>query len=385
MDRNTELELLQELVGLKEQRSAHLDEAVTTNAVSDYTDREIFAAEQATIFRALPHMAVHSSELPVAGSFLRKEIAGLPLLLTRDTEGEVRTFLNVCRHRGTRLVDEVEGCRKRFSCPYHAWTWNNQGKLVGVPHEKQGFPDMDRASMGLKQVPCTEWQGWVWVLPQLDAPLDLQSYLSGIEQDFAWFGSDKLRVMHSTEREWRVNWKLLWEGGIESYHFRVAHRATIAPFFNDNLSSYRTFGSHMRSVLPRSTLASLRDTPQQEWRIREHANVLYSVFPTSSLLVQQDHVAWIQTEPLAVDRSRVRIATLAPVDDPSDLTPQEAKHWEHNHDITSRTLTEDFEIGESIQHGLLSGANSELTFGRFEGALNSFNETVKGHLSAAAN
>lgn len=384
MDRGMELDLLEELLGLKEDKLAYLDDAVTSNAVTDYIDPDVFAAEQAAIFRAVPHMAAHSSELPMAGSFMRKEIAGLPLLLTRDADGKVHAFLNVCRHRGTRLVDEHEGCRKRFSCPYHAWTWNNRGDLVGVPHEKQGFPDLDRASMGLAELPCTEWQGWVWVVPRQDGQIDPQTFLSGLDQDFAWFGSHELKVIHSHEQEWAVNWKLLVEGGIEAYHFRVAHRETIGPFFNDNLSSYQTFGPHMRSVLPRSTFVTLREKPREEWQIREHANILYSLFPTSSLLVQQDHVAWIDMVPLAVDRTRIKVATLASVEEASSLTKQEAKHWQHNHDITCRTLNEDFEIGASIQSGLLSGANNELTFGRFEGALHRFNETVKSYLRSGA-
>ena len=90
-----------------------------------------------------------------------------------------------------------------------------------------------------------------------------------------------------------VNWKILVEGGIEAYHFKVAHAKTIGPHFMDNLSSYRSFGPNLRSVLPRSTLTHLVEQPRQTWNLREHANLIYYFFPTSQLLVQQDHLVWI--------------------------------------------------------------------------------------------
>ena len=99
------------------------------------------------------------------------------------------------------------------------------------------------------------------------------------------------------------------------------------------------------------------------------------MFPSSSLLVQSDHVIWIGISALAADRSEVRMMTLKPAD-----SKQTQDYWDKNHQLTVATLNEDFDIGESIQSGLLSGANDALRFGRFEGALNRFNETVRSHL-----
>ncbi len=365
---------LKELVHLKQQKSAFLDDSIATSPVEHYTSPEWFARERQAVFRRMPHMVAHRSELPEAGSFLRREMAGLPLLITRDGDGEVHAFLNVCRHRGTRLVEEDQGCKRRFSCPYHAWTWDNRGKLIGVPHQEQGFPGMDRAEFGLKRLPAVESHGWVWVAPQEDMTLDIEAQLDGLGGDFDWFGADKLKVIHSEESVWNVNWKILVEGGIEAYHFKVVHRNTIGPHFNDNLSSYELFGRNLRSVLPRTSIAKLPDQPESDWDVRQHSNILYSIFPASQMLLMQDHLAWISSEPLAADRTRLRISTLAPVSD--DMSWEEKRHWEENHRITSVTLDEDFEIGESIQSGLASGANEHLTFGRFEGALTTFNRQV---------
>ena len=286
--------------------------------------------------------------------------------------------MNVCRHRGTRLVDAHQGCRHRFACPYHAWTWNSRGELVNIPHEQQGFPDVDRSDLGLRRLGCREAHGWVWVQADSDEAPDVDASLAGLAEDFAWFESADHQVLHTNENVCAANWKLLVEGGIEAYHFRVTHRKTIAPYFFDNLSSYVSFGPHMRSVLAKRSLAELREQPVESWRLRDHAQVLFSIFPTTQLLVQADHFAWVQLEPLTASSTRIRLATLVPkdrVESEADLA-----HWAKNHEITLRTLTEDFDIAERIQSGLESGANEHLTFGRFEGALAVFNRSVDSRL-----
>lgn len=378
MRRETEIELAGELLDLYERKSAFLDDAVSDSPVEHYFDAARFRQERDRIFMTAAQPVVHSSELPNPGSFLRRGFAGLPVLFTRDAEGIAHAFLNVCRHRGTRLVDEESGCKQRFSCPYHAWTWSNRGDLIGVPHEHQGFPNLNREDRRLRRLGCAEAHGWVWVWAQTEAAPDVDDTLDGLAADFAWFGASELTVLHSEEQVRSVNWKILVEGGLEAYHFRVTHRQTIAPYFHDNLSSYTCFGPHLRSILAKRSLTDLANQPAETWRLRDHAQVLYSIFPTNQLLVQSDHVAWIQQEPLSATSTRLRFNTLAPkdrIDSEADLA-----HWRKNHKITMDTLTEDFDIGESIQAGLESGANERLTFGRFEGALAVFNTTVSERL-----
>lgn len=379
MQRHHELELLDELAELDRQRSAFLDDQIGTSPVSRYTDSGLFQREREQIFRRQPAMVAHSSELAEANSFLRRSIAGLPLLLTRDEAGEVRAFINVCRHRGNRLVAAESGCKQRFSCPYHAWTWDNRGELQVIPHEDQGFPNIDKSRYALRQLACEERYGFIWVQPDGNDLEDLDTFLAGLGADLDWIGLADLRVQHVEEQERHTNWKILVEGGIEAYHFRVAHRKTIGPYFCDNLSTWRAFGPHLRSVLARKTVGSLEESPRNSQQLREHAQLLYTLFPASQLLVQSDHVVWIQSEVLGVDRLRIAIRTLVPGDRLSGEADRE--HWQKNHDITVSTLNEDFDLAEAIQEGLDSGANEELTFGRFEGALAHFNSTVDSYLA----
>ena len=376
MDRTTEIELLEELLRLREARTFFLDDAVATSPVARYTCPERFARERHKLFRALPSIVAHRSELAEPDRFITRDFAGLPLLLTRDGTGTVHAFLNVCRHRGTRLVDAASGCRRRFVCPYHAWTWDNRGALQRIRHAEAGFPGVDKDALGLKRLGCTEAHGWIWIDAGTDTAPDVEGFLGGLAADFAWMDAGGLKIVHEDIGERAANWKILVEGGLEAYHFRIAHKDTVGPYFQDNLSSYRVFGRHIRSVLPRTRLDAMVAEPRECWSLRRANNVLYTILPSAQLLVQEDHLVWVRTLPLAPDRTQVRIATLAPAEfDPADA--EAALHWRKNHDITVRTLAEDFAIGESIQSGLSCGANEELRFGRFEGALDRFNRFVE--------
>ena len=184
MDRSTEIELLEELAGLREARAFRLDDHVATSPVARYTCPERFSRERQMLFRALPAMVAHGSELAGPDGFLTREFAGLPLLLTRDGRGGVRAFLNVCRHRGTRLVDAPSGRRRRFTCPYHAWTWDNRGALEHITHGDAAFPGIDRSALGLKRLGAVEAHGWIWIAAGGDAGPDIDGFLDGLAAGF---------------------------------------------------------------------------------------------------------------------------------------------------------------------------------------------------------
>ena len=375
MDRTTELQLIDELLNLREEQQHYLDEAVSYSHVDHYTSQSRFDIEQQKIFSTLPIVVAHHSEVASSGDFVKREVANRSVLVTRDSEGVARVFHNICRHRGTRLVDEPQGCKHRFTCPYHAWTYSIKGDLISAPHLESGFPDLDRATYGLKEIRSVERFGFIWMVLSNDADVDIDTYFEPIAQDASALGLDDLSIAADQSSVHQCNWKILVEGGIESYHFKVAHRKTIGPYFEDNLSTYQMLGSHMRSVLMRSSMHTLNSSDRSTWRLRDHANIIYTFFPLTQLLVQQDHVVWINSNPIGPDQTELRLVTLAPK---SKLN--EEAYWAKNHAITTTTLAEDFEIGESIQSGLSSGANQVLTFGRFEGALKTFNDLVDSYL-----
>ncbi|MEM9053733.1 MAG: SRPBCC family protein, partial [Pseudomonadota bacterium] len=259
---------------------------------------------------------------------------------------------------------------------YHAWTYANTGDLIAAPHFDQGFTGEDKSELGLTRLDCQEQFGFIWVTADPDGPVDIDAYIGDLAPELEALRIEEMFVAHQDAPIHAANWKILVEGGIEAYHFKIAHRTTIGPHFEDNLSSYRMFGPHMRSILMRSSMARLDPETRETWRLRDHAQVLYTLFPSCSLLVQSDHIAWLVNEPVGPGQTRVRMTTLAP-----KAEAEKADHWKRNHEITRVTLNEDFAIGESMQSTLMSGANQDMIFGRFEGALEAFNQAIEDHLA----
>lgn len=375
MNRDTETQLLEEILTLKATRSAFNDNHVSRVPVTHYTDEAHFHAEMSAIFLTRPLAIAHVSELSSPGDFVRRDVHGRSVLITRDKAGDIRAFLNYCRHRGTRLVDDEAGCKHRFTCPYHAWTYSNAGDLLAAPHFDEGFGELNKGDLGLTALRCKTAFGFIWISLKKDDPMDFDASFDELAEDLGALDIANHIMVEESIRDCQANWKIIIEGGIESYHFKIAHKATIAPFFEDNKSTYQTFGPHMRSVLPRNSIGELSEIPKENWRLRDHANVLYTLFPNCQLLVQQDHIIWISSTPIAPDHTRLRLITLAPKD-----SADRKEYWAKNHAITMATLNEDFDIGDSIQSGLNSGANSHMIFGRFEGALAKFNQTVQACL-----
>ncbi len=370
MDRQTELDLIERCAKLAEDNGREMTREGQSEAVR-YTDEKLFAKEQ-SYMRKLPVMAAHSSELPEKGSYIAKDwLEGFPLLLTRDMDGEVHAFANACRHRGSRLEENGSGCKRRLMCPYHAWTYDIAGQLKTLPH-KSGFPSIDPSEVKLKELPSAEVGGFIWVQREGEAPLDIESYLAGLLPDFGWLGSEDHVLFAETEKVWDANWKILVEGGIESYHFKIAHRDTIAPLFRDALSVFDEFGPHFRSILAKESVKGAMDVSEDERDIREYANVLYSIFPMNSILVQPDHFALITNTPMSAGKTHVRIQTFIPKEAPD--TEKLRAHWQANFDFTLATLVEDFELAEKIQKGMETGASDKLFFGKFEDALTRFHE-----------
>ena len=142
---------LAQAVGQGQARAA---QAGLTVPASRYTCPDHFAREQSRLFDRLPQVLIPSALIPEPGMAVPHDATGRPLLIARDGEGIVRVFLNVCRHRGTRLVEgENVQCAKRLVCPYHAWTYGLDGKLLAVA-EKELFGDVDKNERALRELPC---------------------------------------------------------------------------------------------------------------------------------------------------------------------------------------------------------------------------------------
>src|SRR3954466_2241611 len=134
-----------------------------------YFDPEFFEAEKKAFLRAAPQVVCHQSEIAQPGEWRTLEYLGESVIVVRGDDGAVRAFSNVCRHRGSRVVSGGAGCARRLTCPYHAWTYALDGRLIGVPH-KSDYPGLDTSRLGLVPVELEPWHGFLFVRLETGGP-----------------------------------------------------------------------------------------------------------------------------------------------------------------------------------------------------------------------
>ena len=279
--------------------------------------------------------------------------------------------------RGARVVAAGQGCgRERFACPYHAWTYAADGRLRALPRA-EGFPDLDPDQSGLRRLAVAERAGLVWVIPDpAVADVDVRAMLGAYAEELESFGLHHHVAYGQRDIELRCDWKLIVEGSSEAYHFKIAHRDTIAPLFVDNLQIVDEDGLHRRMFIVKEALREQPAPAQPE--PRAVGNILYYLFPSTMVLVQPDHAQVTRIEPTALGRTQVFDIALIPAAPDNDRA---RSHWDRNVQLYRDTLAEDYAQMEAIHAGLESGANRELRFGRYEFALARFHVQLDAQLA----
>jgi Rieske 2Fe-2S family protein len=216
-----------------------------------YTDERVFALEQAKIFEDMWFCAIRGSDIPNAGDFRTVQVGTESLLISRSRRGEVRAFFNVCRHRGAQICTEESGTVKRaFQCPYHAWTYDLDGKLIAAPNLTK-MPDIDRVQYGLRTVHVREWLGYVWV-SLADEPASFESTVMqeivdrlGEVENLDHYDLANLSVGRRIVYDVKANWKLIVENFMECYHCATIHPelTEVLPEFADGMAA-QAFVNH---------------------------------------------------------------------------------------------------------------------------------------------
>lgn len=352
--------------------------------VDAYVSPQRHGAELSHLFRRYPVIVGPSSALPEPGTFLTHDFTGAPILAARGTDGTVRAFLNVCRHRGSRIVTEASGKAGRaFVCPYHAWSYDLTGALAGIS-DAAAFPGLDRSTHGLVQLPAVERHGLIWVQPgpaETGNALDIDAFLGPLASDFANFGLEGAALYAPAELRRAMNWKVMVDTFLEDYHFRWVHGQSVHKFYLGNASVYDRIGRHIRYVIPKRTIKDLAGTDPATWRLRDHSNILYYIFPNTVMVFVADHAAIFAMFPDGgPDRSVMHLSFCLPEKPESEKA---RTYWDKNAGLIRTALGEDFVVGEGIQAGFASGANTHLTFGRYEKGLSYFHDIVEEAMAGA--
>ncbi|MEP0391306.1 MAG: aromatic ring-hydroxylating dioxygenase subunit alpha [Erythrobacter sp.] len=358
-------------------------DTIGTVPASRYTCPDHFAREKAGLFDRLPQVLAPSALLPEPGMVVPHDDTLLPngsarpLLITRDNDGKAHVFLNVCQHRGTRLVEGKDvACTKRMVCPYHAWTYKLDGKLLALPRSET-FPGLDKSEHSLVELPSLETGGLIWFAPQEGADF---TDARAISADFDAFGMRDLHLFRRKTHQVKGNWKLIMDAFLESYHVTRLHANTIGPFFKDGITSGDIVGPHMRSAVGRLEEMEGVDFSNMA-DLRKIVTFAYQLFPATVIVPSPDYVNIMVLMPQAHNHTVVEDFMLIP-EEPK--TEKALSHWERSWNLLDGGVfaSEDFRAAELGQQGLESGAIRELTMGTLESGIVRFDAIVQEHLNA---
>ncbi|MBW2942175.1 aromatic ring-hydroxylating oxygenase subunit alpha [Zhongshania aquimaris] len=369
MDRKLEVELTEKALRWVDNHLGDYASDVFENPIKNYTDVEIHNRETDEIFRKLPQVAAYSCELPNANDFKTIEMAGISILLTRDNDGQAHAYINVCRHRGAKLVADYTGSSKRMICPYHGWAYDAHGKLCGVNGADVAFEGMCRVEKALTPVPIVERHGIIWVIPSAgESSIDIDTVVSpelGAELD-SWNLSDCVVVSRRPVPA-NANWKLAVETFMENYHLKKLHEDTLAPYMTWYGTCQQAFGDNQRIVYPGHSLEACKGVPQEEWKAFSTwgISVLYHLFPSTIMLFLGDHYQMFQIFP---GREPGTSFTMQTIFAPNARHAEECKEalQAQSERISMVLDTEDYYQIQLTESGLRSKGNESFVFGRNE-------------------
>ena len=340
-----------------------------------YHDERFFDAEKRAFLRAAPQVVCHDSDLAENGDWRTLEYLGESVIAIRGDDGQVRAFANVCRHRGSRLVDGEAGCAKVLTCPYHAWSYARDGRLVGVPHRNE-YPGLDTAAHRLFPLSLELWRGFWFVTLEPGAP-SVAEMMVPYEAEIAPYRFEEMRAIgRLTLRPRKLNWKTIADNYSDGLHIPIGHPGLTRLFG-------RSYAIEAREHVDRME-GELRDDPSDNPSERAYQKYLpeakhlpashrkkwlyYKLFPNVAFDIYPDQVDFMQFLPVSATETVIREVSYALPDDRREMKAARYLNWR----INRRVNAEDSELITRVQLGMASPSYVPGPLGTSEVCLRSF-------------
>jgi nitrite reductase/ring-hydroxylating ferredoxin subunit len=402
MKRETQLEIIRELLDQLDHHRTCDAGRVAMGEAAAYTDPELARREWAAFFANHPQVLGLSGELPKPGSYFTSQDLGVPILATRDASGRFHAFVNACRHRGAELTGAPRGEASRFVCPFHAWTYAPDGRLVGI-REAGHFGEVDKSCHGLVELPSQEKHGLLVVHPQVRGSVDVDALLGPeLAAELPAWELDRAIYQGESVLDKPLNWKIANDTFGEIYHFSSLHRNTLANLLHGDIATYHEWGRNHRIALATKYIDAMRGLPESDWSLPPSCVVAYHVFPNVQLvfLAGMCVLARIYPSRERVDRSLTRVshyaspqvaAQLAQAANVSKVTGDNLYRADTSAQLAldvSATLElfvstvehEDYAMGAKTQAAANSGKLEYFLFGRNEPAIHHFHNNYRSAL-----
>jgi phenylpropionate dioxygenase-like ring-hydroxylating dioxygenase large terminal subunit len=334
-----------------------------------YHDPEFFEVEMRKVIRPSWQIVCHASEIAEPGEWRSLEILGESIIVIRGGDGAVRAFANVCRHRGSRLVDGTGGCAKRLTCPYHGWTYAADGRLIGVPR-KSDYGGLDTADWGLIPVELEAWHGFLFVRLEGGGP-SVAEMMAPYEAEVAPYRLDGVRALgRLTLRPRDVNWKNVADNYSDGLHIAVAHPGLTRLFGGNYAIEAGEHADRMSGDLVERPSRNLSERAYQEL-LPEGAGrrwLYFKLWPNVAFDLYPDQVDFMHFVPVSPTETMIREVSYALPDERREMRAARYLNWR----INRRVNEEDTTLIRRVQQGMGSSVYTPGPLGASEVCLRSF-------------
>jgi phenylpropionate dioxygenase-like ring-hydroxylating dioxygenase large terminal subunit len=341
-----------------------------------YSDSEFFSVEMQRVMRPSWQVVCHISDVPAIGDYHTLEYLGESIVVIRGQDGELRAFTNVCRHRGARLLDGPSGCAKKLVCPYHAWTYDLEGTLTGVPM-KASYPALDQAKLGLVPVAMEIWQGFIFVRLEDDGGPTVAEMMAPYNHEVEPYRFEELRAFgRVTLRERRVNWKNVGDNYSDGLHIAVAHPGLKRLMGNGYGVEAQAHVDKMWGPIVDRASANPSERAYQKYlpkvphlsADRQRLWTYFKLWPNVAFDIYPDQVDFMQWLPVSPTQTLIREIAYALPDDRREMQAARYLNWRINRQVNA----EDTGLIERVQDGMASESFTVGPLGESEVALRNF-------------